>query len=122
MVRVAICTVGAEGEDDVGTQVTKARCEEALEMGRIEGIERAVGEVEKGWGTSADRLARGLELIGAPCPQRYGEWFVAAGEMIITTLATGGAEDVHGRTSAGSEGEEAGKGVALVVGMGDNRE
>ena len=42
--------------------------------------------------------------------------------MVIAAFAARGAEDVDGCTGVGGEGKEAGNGVALVVGVGNNRE
>ncbi len=118
VVGVAVCAVGAEGEDDVGTMVADVRGEEGVEVGGCDGVERAVGKVEEGRGTGAERRAGGVEFKGAG----GGEGFGAAGDMVVTALATGGAEEIDSDARVGGEGQQPGKGVALVVGVGDNRE
>ena len=122
MIGMAVCAVGAEGEDDVGRERAEAVGEEVLEVIGGDGVERAVGEVEKGRGTGADRCAGEFELGGAPCPQGNGERFAGSGGMVVATFTACGAEDVDGRAGVSGEGEEAGKGVTLIVRMGDNGE
>lgn len=89
-------------------------------MGWFDGVEGAVGEAEEGGQTGAEHRAGGLEFEGAPCPQGNGEGFGAAGEMVVAALAPGGTEEVDGDARVGGEGQQSGKGVALVVGVGDN--
>lgn len=118
VVGMAVCAVGAEGDNEVGIGVGQMVGEELLEVARIGCVEAAVGEVKEARGTEAERRAGGFEFGGADGGE--GEGRVV--QVIFTAFASSGAEEMDGGAGVGGEGEQAGKGVALIIGVGDNGE